>query len=121
MRQKRPLASGVPYNEKKSVEEIQNKPLLASPKPFIQPAGKEGMRTIAGEDVIQRGIDGLKTVLESLGIDSSIASKLAEKYLSIDEEIKKINEKIETLEKERNKLLIDKEKLAKLLKIFSEI
>jgi len=120
MSHKRPLVNEGQLEEKPR-EETYSKPQLSTPRPAILQTRTDRSGGNTSGDFIQKGLEGFKAVLESLGLDSSLASKLEEKYLAIDEEIRKINEKIDSLERERNKLLADKEKLTRLLKMFSEI
>jgi len=120
MSHKRPLVNEGQLEEKPR-EETSSKPQLSTPRPAILQTRTDRSGGNTSGDFIQKGLEGFKAVLESLGLDSSLASKLEEKYFAIDEEIRKINEKIDSLERERNKLLADKEKLTRLLKMFSEI
>jgi hypothetical protein len=120
MSHKRPLVNEGQLEEK-SREETSSKPQLSTPRPAILQTRTDRSGGNTSGDFVQKGLEGFKAVLQSLGLDSSLASKLEEKYFAIDEEIRKINEKIDSLERERNKLLADKEKLTRLLKMFSEI
>jgi hypothetical protein len=120
MSHKRPLVNEGQLEEKPR-EETSSKPQLSTPRPAILQTRTDRSGGNTSGDFIQEGLEGFKAVLESLGLDSSLASKLEEKYFAIDGEIRKINEKIDSLERERNKLLADKEKLTRLLKMFSEI
>jgi hypothetical protein len=120
MSHKRPLVNEGQLEEKPR-EETPSKPQLSTPRPAILQTRTDRSGGNTSGDFVQKGLEGFKAVLQSLGLDSSLASKLEEKYFAIDEEIRKINEKIDSLERERNKLLADKEKLTRLLKMFSEI
>jgi|GEM_PF-2820141 len=122
IRLKRPLVSDEPEEQEKMVESTDGKPQLPTPRVVLQPVKQSRSSSDAlGDEIIQRGIEGLKSVFESLGLDPALCSRIAEKYQSIDDEIRRISEKIEALEREKGKLLSDKEKLTRILRIFSEV
>ncbi|ABL78128.1 hypothetical protein [Thermofilum pendens] len=109
-----------PFAQQRGEDERQGKPSLPVPRVEVEEA-RPPKPADAEEELVRRGVEGLKAVLDAVGLDPGIAEKVKEKLRSIADEVARINERISALEQERGRLLAERERLLRLLKAFSEV